>query len=166
MKHIRAYYVLSHGGVCLIFHFQERSLHYYTCVILETKGYIFIFFNVCESISFAITYPSYFRNCVILYIQSYATLFQKKKCELLEILQNRTGKVFPFINTGYTEKTVAGATSAAPCLPPCCHASCHDDNGLILWKWKSVPNKCCTAYEFPWLCCLFTSIDTLTKKKK
>jgi len=25
------------------------------------------------------------------------------------------------------------ATSPAPCLPECHHASCHDDNGLIPW---------------------------------
>jgi hypothetical protein len=24
------------------------------------------------------------------------------------------------------------APSPAPCLPACCHASCHDDNGLSL----------------------------------
>jgi hypothetical protein len=24
------------------------------------------------------------------------------------------------------------ASSPAPCLSPCCHASCHDDNGLNL----------------------------------
>jgi hypothetical protein len=30
----------------------------------------------------------------------------------------------------------------APCLPGCCHASCHDDNGLNLWNCKPAPIKC------------------------
>jgi hypothetical protein len=31
------------------------------------------------------------------------------------------------------------ASSLAPCLPGCCHASCHDDNGLNLWNCKPAP---------------------------
>jgi hypothetical protein len=31
----------------------------------------------------------------------------------------------------------------APCLPACCHASCHDNNELNLWTSKPEPIKCC-----------------------
>jgi len=34
--------------------------------------------------------------------------------------------------------------SPAPCLPRCCHASCHDDNGLNIRNCKPVPVKCCS----------------------
>jgi hypothetical protein len=35
------------------------------------------------------------------------------------------------------------APSPVPCQPGCCHASCHDDNELNLWNYKSAPIKCC-----------------------
>jgi hypothetical protein len=51
----------------------------------------------------------------------------------------------------------------APCLP-CCHASCHDDNGLNLWKCKPAPIKCCPLLiKLPWPWCLFTAVETLIK---
>jgi hypothetical protein len=31
----------------------------------------------------------------------------------------------------------------ASCLPTCCHASYHYDNGLDLWNSKPAPTKCC-----------------------
>jgi hypothetical protein len=38
---------------------------------------------------------------------------------------------------------------SAPCLPGCCHTSCHDDNGLNLWTCKQAAIKCC-----PYMSCL------------
>ena len=50
------------------------------------------------------------------------------------------------------------APSITPCLPECCHASCHDDNGLNLWNCKPVPVKCPPLEKVPWLWCVFTAI--------
>jgi hypothetical protein len=35
------------------------------------------------------------------------------------------------------------APSLALCLPTCCHASLHDDNGPNLWNCKPAPIKYC-----------------------
>jgi hypothetical protein len=52
------------------------------------------------------------------------------------------------------------APSPAPCLPGCCHASHHDDNGLNLWN-QPQPIKCVLFKSWQWSWCLFTAMTLL-----
>jgi hypothetical protein len=48
-----------------------------------------------------------------------------------------------------SEQDVELSAPPAPFLPGCCHASCHDDNGLNLRTSKPAPIKSCPLYELP-----------------
>jgi hypothetical protein len=49
-----------------------------------------------------------------------------------------------------------------PCLPGCCHFSCHDDNGLNLRTSKPTPIEL-SFKELPWSGGLFRAMTILTK---
>lgn len=54
-----------------------------------------------------------------------------------------------------------GEVSASPpsCQHICCHAPCHEENGLNLWSCKQAPIKYFLLEELPWSCCLFTQTE-------